>query len=94
MADGFPGFILDGDKVRKGLSADLEFSEAGSMVLGALISPFRGNRDHVRSILEPGQFIEIYRDCSLDECEKRDVKGMYAKARKGEIKDFTGILAL
>jgi len=65
------------------------FVDAGLIVMTAFISPFRKDRYDVRSKVE--RFIEIYLDCSLDECEKRDPKGLYKKARKGEIKDFTGI---
>ena len=57
------------------------------------ISPERAVRDYVRSLFEEGEFVEIYLDTPLEECERRDVKGLYAKARAGEIKDFTGISA-
>ena len=67
------------------------FSNAGMVVITAFISPFRNDRDHVRSMLDPGSFFEIYTRCSLETCEKRDPKGLYAKARAGEINDFTGI---
>lgn len=67
------------------------FSEAGVISLTAFISPFRADRDRVRALVPPGDFLEIYCRCSLDVCEQRDVKGLYKKARAGEIKDFTGI---
>ena len=51
------------------------------------------DRDEVRDILEDGEFIEVYTECSVEECEKRDPKGLYEKARSGEIKEFTGISA-
>jgi len=67
------------------------FVEAGVIALTAFISPFRDDREKVRKLMDQGDFIEIFCDCSLDVCESRDVKGMYAKARRGEIKEFTGI---
>ena len=66
-------------------------AEPGMIVLVALISPYRNDRNQVRKILKPGQFVEVYVDCPIGVCENRDVKGMYKKARKGEIKNFTGI---
>lgn len=58
----------------------------------SLVSPYQENRDDAKNIIDSGeQFSEVYVKCSLEECERRDVKGMYAKARKGEIKGFTGI---
>lgn len=67
------------------------FKEAGVIALTAFISPFQEDRDLVRQIVNDGDFIEVYCDCSIDICEKRDVKGIYKKARNGEIPDFTGI---
>ena len=67
------------------------FMEAGIIVLTAFISPFRNDRDRVRGTVKPGDFIEIYCDTPLDICETRDVKGLYKKARVGEILEFTGI---
>jgi adenylylsulfate kinase len=67
------------------------FIEAGVIALTAFISPFRGDRNMVRQLVGDGNFIEIYCNCSLATCEMRDVKGLYSKARKGEIKEFTGI---
>jgi adenylylsulfate kinase len=67
------------------------FVDAGLLTLTAFISPFRADREAVRNILEDGQFIEVYVDCPLDICEHRDVKGLYARARKNEISAFTGI---
>ncbi|PLW79492.1 adenylyl-sulfate kinase [Candidatus Woesearchaeota archaeon] len=64
--------------------------ESGVTVLVCFISPFRKDRDFARSLIGD-DFIEVFVDCSLEECEKRDPKGLYKKARKGEIKDFTGI---
>ena len=59
----------------------------------AFISPYKQDRDNVRAILEDGEFIEVYTKCSVEECEKRDPKGLYKKARSGEIPEFT-VLAL
>lgn len=67
------------------------FTDAGIIVITAFISPFRNDREKVRSLVEKGEFIEVFVDCPLEICESRDVKGLYAKARKGEIADFTGI---
>ncbi len=67
------------------------FVEAGIIVLTAFISPFRGDRQRVRSLMPHGEFVEIYVRCPLEICEGRDVKGLYKRARAGLIKDFTGI---
>lgn len=67
------------------------FVNSGIVVLTAFISPFSEERKKVRELLEEKEFIEIYTKCSLDVCEARDPKGLYKKARKGEIADFTGI---
>ena len=67
------------------------FLEAGIISLTAFISPFRKYRDRVRGLVPHGDFLEIFCKCSVDVCEKRDVKGLYKRARAGEIKDFTGI---
>ncbi|MDQ0161674.1 adenylyl-sulfate kinase [Bacillus alveayuensis] len=67
------------------------FVDSGQVVLTAFISPFRKDREVVRNLLEENEFIEVYVKCSLKSCEKRDPKGLYKKARKGEIKQFTGI---
>ncbi len=65
--------------------------DAGLIVITAFVSPFREDRDKMRQMLNEGDFIEVYVNCSLEECEARDVKGLYKKARSGEISDFTGI---
>ncbi|MBL4953014.1 adenylyl-sulfate kinase [Neobacillus sp. YIM B02564] len=67
------------------------FVDSGMIVATAFISPFRSDRDQVRALFEEGDFIEVFVDCPLAECERRDPKQLYAKARRGEIKDFTGI---
>lgn len=67
------------------------FNDAGLIVLTAFISPFISDRELVRELFDDGKFLEVFIDSSLDVCEKRDPKGMYKKARSGEIKNFTGI---
>lgn len=67
------------------------FSDAGVITLTAFISPYRADRDAVRALLADGEFVEVYVDASLATCEDRDPKGLYKKARAGEIKGFTGI---
>jgi adenylylsulfate kinase len=67
------------------------FVDSGQVVLTAFISPFLADRQLVRSLLEEDEFIEIYVKCPIEECENRDPKGLYDKARKGLIPDFTGI---
>ena len=67
------------------------FVDAGIMVIVAFISPYREDRRFVRSLVDAGEFIEIYVKCPLEVCERRDIKGLYRKARQGVIKNFTGI---
>jgi len=67
------------------------FSDAGIIAITAFISPYRVDRDRVRSLLAEGDFIEIFVDAPLEVCEARDPKGLYKKARLGEVKGFTGI---
>jgi adenylylsulfate kinase len=67
------------------------FSDAGIITLTAFISPYRVDRDAVRGLLKDGEFVEVYVNASLETCEGRDPKGLYKKARAGEIKGFTGI---
>lgn len=67
------------------------FCNAGVIALTAFISPFRKDRDMVRSLVAEGDFIEVHCNTSLETCEERDVKGLYQKAREGKIPDFTGI---
>jgi len=69
------------------------FVEAGIIVLAAFVSPYRSDRAQVRARLPHGDFFEVYCKCGLDTCESRDPKGLYARARRGEIKEFTGISA-
>lgn len=107
-----PVMLLDGDVLRRGLCADLGFSEQdraenmrrvahvaelflqqGFLVLAAFISPLEADRARVRQIVGTSQMLEVYVRCSLQECERRDVKGLYRRARAGEIPAFTGISA-
>lgn len=67
------------------------FMEAGIIVLTAFISPFREDRNRVRTMVQPGEFIEIHCQCPVEVCEQRDTKGLYKKARAGQIEQFTGI---
>jgi adenylylsulfate kinase len=67
------------------------FVDAGVIVLSAFISPFQEDRDRVRELVEEDEFIEVFIDTPLEVCESRDPKGLYKKARAGEIPDFTGI---
>lgn len=69
------------------------FVDAGVIVLTAFISPYKEDRDMIRKIVEAGEFIEVYVDTPIEVCEQRDPKGLYKKARAGEIPNFTGISA-
>jgi adenylylsulfate kinase len=69
------------------------FTDAGVIVFSSFISPYRNDRDEVRALMGAGDFIEVYVSASLETCESRDVKGLYQKARAGEIPEFTGISA-
>ncbi|MFL0352884.1 adenylyl-sulfate kinase [Xanthomarina sp. GH4-25] len=67
--------------------------DAGLVVLAAFVSPYKKDRENIKSIVKDVNFVEIYVNTSIEECEKRDVKGLYKKARAGEIKNMTGISA-
>ena len=67
------------------------FADAGIITLTAFISPYKADRNAVRALFEPGRFFEVYVDTPIEVCEQRDPKGLYKKARAGEIKGFTGI---
>ncbi|MBL8829359.1 MAG: adenylyl-sulfate kinase [Planctomycetaceae bacterium] len=67
------------------------FADAGIMALTAFVSPYRRDRDAVRAMLQPGEFVEVFVDTPLEVCESRDPKGLYKTARAGEIRGFTGI---
>ena len=69
------------------------FCDAGLIVFTSFISPYRADRDAVRALMPPGDFVEVYVDASVETCEGRDVKGLYRRARAGEIPEFTGISA-
>jgi adenylyl-sulfate kinase len=69
------------------------FGDAGIICISAFISPYRADRDRARRIVPPGKFIEVYVNAPLEVCEQRDPKGLYARARSGELKEFTGISA-
>jgi adenylylsulfate kinase len=69
------------------------FANAGIVAMTAFISPYREDRDKARQIAGEGNFIEVYVKCAIDVCEQRDTKGLYKKARAGEVKEFTGISA-
>jgi bifunctional enzyme CysN/CysC len=65
--------------------------EAGLICISSFISPFASEREMVRSMMDEGEFVEVFVDTPLEVCEQRDVKGLYAKARAGELPNFTGI---
>ena len=87
---GFSKEDRDANILRIGFVA-AEIARHGGIVIGAAVSPYRGTRNEVRQMVGTERFIEIFVATPLDVCESRDVKGMYAKARRGEIKQFTGI---
>jgi adenylylsulfate kinase len=69
------------------------FADAGLIAITAFISPYRRDRDGSRALLKPGEFVEVFMDTPLAVCERRDPKGMYKKARAGQLKEFTGVSA-
>ena len=79
------------ENIRRVAEISKLFVETGHIVINAFISPFEINRIQARNIISNTDFIEVFIDSSISECEKRDVKGLYKKARAGEINDFTGI---
>ena len=79
------------ENIRRISEAAKLFVDSGTIVLTAFISPFKADRDYCRSLLEGTEFVEVFVDTPLEVCEQRDPKGLYKKARSGEIKDFTGI---
>jgi bifunctional enzyme CysN/CysC len=112
FAMGLHTYILDGDNIRHGLSANLGFSpedrtenirrvaevsrllmDAGVLVITAFISPYRDDRRLARSLVNDGEFVEVYVNAPLEVCEQRDSKGLYKKARAGQIANFTGVSA-
>ena len=79
------------ENIRRVAEISKLFVQTGHIVINAFISPFENNRTKARNIISDSDFIEVYIDSSLSACENRDVKGLYKKARAGEINDFTGI---
>ena len=79
------------ENVRRAAEASKLMADAGLIVIVGLISPFKKEREWARSLFKDDQFKEIFISTSLQECEHRDTKGLYKKARQGEVKDFTGI---
>jgi len=80
-----------GENVRRVAEVARLFVEAGVVAIVALISPYREDRERARSLFAPGEFVEVYVKCPLEVCERRDPKGLYAKARGRAIGEFTGI---
>jgi sulfate adenylyltransferase len=87
---GFSKEVRDTNIRRIGFVA-AELVRHGGVVVCAAISPYRATRNDIRNMVGPDHFVEVFVDTPLEVCEERDVKGMYAKARRGEIKGFTGI---
>jgi adenylyl-sulfate kinase len=81
------------ENIRRAGEVAALFADAGVIVIAAFISPFRADRQRVRQCLPSGRFIEVYVNAPLEVCEKRDTKGLYAKARTGQLKEFTGVSA-
>ncbi len=79
------------ENIRRAGEVAVLFADAGCIAIAAFISPYREDRERVRRSLPPGRFVEVYVNAPLDVCEKRDVKGLYAKARANQIKEFTGV---
>jgi bifunctional enzyme CysN/CysC len=79
------------ENIRRAMEVARLFVDAGLVVIVAFISPYRVERELARSRFEPDEFVEIFVDASLEECERRDPRGLYAKARRGELLNFTGI---
>jgi bifunctional enzyme CysN/CysC len=79
------------ENIRRATEVARLFVDAGLVVIVSFISPFRAERGLARSRFEPGEFVEIFVDAPLEECERRDPKGLYRRARSGELANFTGI---
>lgn len=79
------------ENIRRIAEVSKLFVDAGTVVMTAFITPFAEERAKVKALIGEENYTEVFVSCPLEECEKRDVKGLYAKARKGEIKNFTGI---
>lgn len=87
------GFSIEDrrENIRRIAEAAKLLTEAGMIAMTAFISPFRAEREKARSLFQHGDFIEIYCDTPIEVCESRDIKGLYKRARAGEIKNYTGI---
>ena len=81
------------ENIRRAGEVAALFADAGVIVIAAFISPFRADRERARQAVEPGRFVEVFVNAPLSVCEQRDVKGLYAKARAGQLKEFTGVSA-
>lgn len=79
------------ENIRRIAEVSKLFLDAGTVVLTAFITPFEEERKKIKALVGEANYTEVFVNCPLEECEKRDVKGLYAKARRGEIKNFTGI---
>lgn len=109
---GMKTYVLDGDNIRQGINADLDFTpegrsenlrriaeiaklliDSGTVTLAAFVSPLIKDREKIANIVGKANFMEVFVNASVEECEARDVKGLYKKARAGEIPNFTGISA-
>jgi adenylylsulfate kinase len=87
---GFSAIDREENIRRIGAVAEI-FAQTGTIALTAFISPYRSDRDKVRDTMKAGEFVEVFVDAPIEVCEQRDPKGLYKKARAGEIKGFTGI---
>jgi len=87
------GFSADdrGENIRRIGEVGKLFVDCGAVALTSFVSPYRADRDAVRDLMEDGEFLEVFVDTPVEICERRDPKGLYAKARAGEIPNFTGI---
>jgi adenylylsulfate kinase len=81
------------ENIRRIAEAAYLMIDAGLVVLAAFVSPYKKDRENIKSIVKDVNFVEVYVNTSIEECERRDVKGLYKKARAGEIKNMTGISA-
>ena len=79
------------ENIRRAGEVAALFVQSGAIVLSALISPFAADRARARRLVPEGRFLEIYCNASVDDCEQRDVKGLYRRARNGEVREFSGI---
>lgn len=93
--NGDLGFSADDRKenVRRVAEVARLFVDAGVIIITALISPYHEDRKAARARFEPGEFVEVFVDCSLEVCQERDPKGLYRRANSGQIKNFTGVQA-